>query len=146
MAKKGAFFWLSVAGGGCVGLPILLVIGLCGLWKGADYLFTLDDVAAVREQLAEIRRGNMEKAYRRMNGCYRAMNDLEDFEAFVAVHPALKDNRDATFWHRRNREAASRDTWLDHAVLTSRSGVTEVFDYHLSREGISISPVVDPSP
>jgi len=144
MARKGVLFWLTLAGGTCLGLPILLIVGFCGLWKGSDYLFTLDAVAAVREQLAEIRRGEMEKAYRRMGGCYRAMNDLEDFEAFVAAHPALKDNRDSTFWHRRSHEASQKDIWLDHAVLTARSGITEAFDYHLTSEGIYITPAAAP--
>jgi hypothetical protein len=98
-------------------------------------------VDSIRALLVEIKRGEMDKAYRRMAGSWRAMNNPEDFEAFVAKHPALKDNRDATFPHRRaSIDAGGAVFW--GAELTSNTGVLEVFTFRIEPEGgILIEPI-----
>jgi hypothetical protein len=121
VAWKRKLLWIGTAG--CLGLPVLALVSLVGLAKGCDYLGSWQAVASVREQLAEIKRGEM------------------DFEAFVAAHPALKDNRDASFWH-RTASIDAGSVILGNAVLTSNSGVREVFTYRIADDGgILIEPI-----
>jgi hypothetical protein len=131
---------LAVGCAGCLGLPLAAVLGFVVLAKGCDYMGSQQGVESIRAQLDEIKRGEMDKAYRRMAGSWRAMNDPEDFEAFVAQHPALKDNRGATFPH-RSASIDAGSVVLDDAVLTSNSGVREVFTFRIqSTGGILIEP------
>ena len=120
-----------------VGALVALVVWL----KGQDYSGSEDGVDSIRAMLAEIKRGEMDKAYSRMSGSWRATNSLEDFEAFVTKHPALRDNRDATFPHRRaSIDAGGAD--LEAAELTSNTGVLEVFTFRIEPEGgIRIYPI-----
>jgi len=139
--------WKKVLGfgaAGCLAVPVLGLVGLIVLAKACDYAAGEPGVESIRAQLAEIKRGEMDKAYRRMAGGYRAMNDPEDFDAFVAQHPALKDNRDATFPHRTASIDAGTAVFAN-AVLTSNTGVREVFTYRITSLGGILIEVVEPA-
>jgi hypothetical protein len=139
--------WKKVLGfgaAGCLALPVLGLVGIVVLAKGCDYLGSQPGVDSIRAQLAEIKRGEMDKAYRRMAGGYRAMNDPEDFDAFVAKHPALKDNRDATFPHRTASVDAGTAV-LANAVLTSNTGVREVFTFRITSMGGILIEAIEPA-
>jgi hypothetical protein len=135
---------LGYGAAGCLALPVLGLVGLVVLAKGCDYAASEPGVRSIRAQLAEIKRGEMEKAYRRMAGAYRAMNDPEDFEAFVARHPALKDNRDATFPHRSASVDAGTAVFAN-AVLTSSIGVREVFTFRITSMGGILIESIEPA-
>lgn len=141
--------WKKVVGfgaAGCLAVSVLGLLALVVLAKGCDYAVAEPGVRSIRAQLEEIKRGEMDKAYRRMAGTYRAMNDPEDFEAFVARHPALKDNRSATFPQRTGSIDAGTAT-LANAVLVSNSGVRETFTFRISSlGGILIEPIEPAKP
>jgi hypothetical protein len=136
---------LLFGGGGCLALPLAGLLALLVMAKACDYAASEPGIESIRAQLAEIKRGEMDKAYRRMAGTYRAMNDPEDFVAFVARHPSLKNNRDARFPHRTASIDAGTATFAD-AVLTSNEGVREVFTFRISSLGGILIEEVGPPP
>jgi len=136
---------LGLGAAGCLTLLVAAVAGLLVMAKGCDYAASGPGIASIRAQLAELKRGEMDKAYRRMAGSYRAMNDPEDLEAFVAQHPALRDNRDARFPHRSGSIDAGTAI-LANAVLISSTGVREVFTFRITSKGGILIEVVDPAP
>jgi hypothetical protein len=126
VARRGPLFWLGILGGAsCLGLTALVV-----LFMGINAFATRGEEALVREQLDDLRRGELARAYRRMSGAYRSMNTLDDFKAFVAAHPALADNKDISFPNRHWSIDAGGVTFAG-AVLTSRTGVSEVIDFRV---------------
>jgi ankyrin repeat protein len=128
-ARPGPLFWLGILGGtGCLG-----IVALVALFMGIDAFATRGEEALVREQLDDLRRGELARAYRRLPGAYRSMNTLDDFKAFVAAHPALADNKDASFPNRRWSIDVSGVTF-EGAILTSRTGVSEVFNFHVDTD------------
>jgi hypothetical protein len=98
---------------------------------GAAFFMTTEPVNAVREQLAEIREGKVDEAYQRFSEGFRAEHSLQDFEALIASHPALKDNTDSTFWQR----SVENETATLKGFLLASSGQREMVAYKLVKEG-----------
>jgi hypothetical protein len=130
--KKGRspFFWIALGCTGCVVLPLLFVALLGGAIGGGVFYLTREPVNAVRAQLEEIRRGDVDAAYARLSEAHRAQTSRADFAQLIERHPALRDNADASFWNRSlvNDEMKLRGT------LTARSGAKEGVAYVLVRE------------
>ena len=127
-AKKGRgpVFWVA---GGCCGCLTLVLIAFAAIGGGA-YFMTAAVVDAIRAQIADIKKGDLDAAYGRMSQEYRAATSREDFAAFVDRHPALKQNTDSTFISRN----VANDTGTVAGTLTG-GGVTEPVSYKLIKEG-----------
>jgi hypothetical protein len=119
-------FWVA---GGCCGCLALLAI-FAGVIGGGVWFATTAVVDAVRAQIADIKRGDIDAAYARMTEDYRQANTREDFAAFVAAHPSLRENTDSTFSSRN----VSNDTGTVGGTLTG-GGTTEKVTYSLVKEG-----------
>jgi hypothetical protein len=92
---------------------------------------TGDAVAAVRSQLKELKGGDIDGAYARLSSSAQARIARPAFEAFVARHPGLRENTDATFWSR----SVKNDTATLSGLLSSASGTRERVTYELVKEG-----------
>ena len=128
-ARKGKspFFWIAAGCSGC----LLMVLLLVGVIAGGAFYMTSGATDVVRAQLEDLRAGRTEAAYDKLSAEYRASVSREAFAAFVARHPALKDNADSTFMSRsvnNNRAQIS-------GSLKAGSGATESVAYRLSKEG-----------
>ena len=126
-AKKarGPMFW---AAGGCCGCLVLLAI-LAGVIGGGVWFATSAIVDAVRAQIADVKKGDMDAAYGRMSEGYRQANSRDEFIAFVERHPGLRQNTDSTFSNRN----VSNDTGTVGGTLTG-GGTTEKVTYSLVKE------------
>jgi FHA domain-containing protein len=129
LPKKGRspFFWIGLGCCGCL-LLVLLVFGAIG---GAAFFATRGAVDAVRAQIADIKAGDMEGAYRRMSDGYRDSHTPVDFAAFVARHPGLKENSDSTFTTRN----IQNDKAHLEGYLMAASGAKESVAYDLVKSG-----------
>jgi len=92
---------------------------------------TGDAVAVTRHQLAALKGGDIDGAYARLSGSAQARMSRSAFEAFVARHPGLRENKDSTFWSR----SVKNDTATLSGLLTSASGTRERVTYELVKEG-----------
>jgi hypothetical protein len=82
---RGPLFWVATGCVGCLGLVVLLGV----IAAGGFYMMTRGPVEAVRIQLEEIKRGDLEGAYGRLSQATRTRLSREDFERLVAAQPAL---------------------------------------------------------
>lgn len=128
---KGPLFWAALGCGGCLTMVILFVAVLAG---GAFY-FMKGPVDAVQAQLAEIRSGDLGKAYARFSEGYRARSSPEEFALFVVEHPALKDYAEARFWPPSGTVRILNDRASLKGTIVSTSGAREEALYELAREG-----------
>jgi FHA domain-containing protein/uncharacterized protein DUF4864 len=124
---RGPLFWV---GGGCCGCLVLVLVFLGVIGGGAFYM-TSGAVDAVRAQIADIKKGDMQAAYGRMSEGYRAQHSMEDFVAFVDRHPTLKENTDSTFMSRN----IQNNTAHIAGSLAGAAGSTESVTYTLIKEG-----------
>lgn len=85
----------------------------------------------VDEQLSEIRGGKLEAAHALFTDETRGRVTPAAFAAFVARHPGLKENKDATFLQRNYRNAAASLS----GTLEASSGAKEAVRYELVKEG-----------
>ena len=129
LPKKGRspFFWIGLGCCGCLVL-VFVVFGLIG---GAAFFATRGAVDAVRAQIADIKSGDMDAAYRRMSDTYRESHTAADFTAFVARHPGLKENSDSTFTTRN----IQNDKAHLEGYLMAASGAKETVAYELVKAG-----------
>ena len=127
-AKKGRSPWVWV-GGGCCGCLVLILVFL-GVIGGGAYYMTAGAVEAVRAQLADVKKGDMDAAYLRMSDEYRRQYTKEDFVALVESHPAMKDNTDSTFMSRN----VQNNTATIAGSLAGAAGVKEDVTYRLVKE------------
>jgi len=98
---------------------------------GAAFYATQAPATAVHEHLAELRRGDLDSAYRRLSSELQAQLPPEDFERLVQEHPGLGQNKDATFWSRN----VNNDRAKLSGILTPSSGDTEAATFELVKEG-----------
>jgi hypothetical protein len=129
LPKKGRspFFWVGL---GCCGCLLLVLIAVGGI-GGAAFFATRGVVEVVRAQIAEIKAGDMDAAYRRMSDAYRQSHSAQDFAAFVARHPGLKENSDSTFTTRN----ITNDKAHLAGFLMAASGAKETVSYDLVKAG-----------
>ena len=127
-AKKGRgpLVWI---GGGCCGCLVLVMVFL-GVIGGGAYFMTAGAVEAIRAQISDIKKGDMDAAYLRMSDEYRRQYNREEFIALVDAHPALKENTDSTFLSRN----VQNDTATVSGSLTGAPGVKEDVTYRLVKE------------
>jgi hypothetical protein len=127
--KKGRspLFWIGLGCCGCLGL----VVAAVALIGGAAMYATRGAVEAVRAQITEIKAGDMDAAYGRMSDSYRQSHTAEDFAAFVARHPGLKENSDSTFTTRN----VQNDKAHIEGYLMAASGAKETVAYDLVKSG-----------
>jgi len=127
-APKGRspVFW---AGTGCCGcLTLVMIIG--ALIGGFLYWGTEEPAKIVRAQLQEIKGGNFDAAYARLSESYKGRISQEEFVLFVAAHPGLRDNADATFSSRRRVNNAV----VLAGTVASTSGEREEVAFELTKE------------
>jgi hypothetical protein len=124
---KGPLFWVAT---GCCGC-LLLSVALVALIGGAAFHMTSEAVGVVRDQLADLKAGNIDAAYARFSEDYRARVSREEFEVLVSRHPGLRENADSTFWKR----SIENDRGEVSGILTSTSGTRETVSYRLVKEG-----------
>jgi FHA domain/Domain of unknown function (DUF4864) len=124
---RSPFFWVGLGCCGCLGVGLAVL----GLMFGAAFFATRGAVEVVHAQLAQIKTGDVDGAYKRMSDSYQQSHSAADFAAFVARHPALKENADATF---NTRNVTNNKAHLE-GVLIARSGTKEAVSYDLSKRG-----------
>jgi hypothetical protein len=114
---------------GCLGLVVLLgVIVACGF-----YMMTRGPVDAVRVQLDEIKRGDLEGAYGRLSEATRTRLSREDFERLVAAHPALGQHTGAQLGFPHGVEIVNARAEVK-GVLVAPGGAREEAVFELVRE------------
>jgi hypothetical protein len=124
---RSPFFWIAAGCSGCLLIALLLIGGIAGV----AFYMTSGATDTVRAQLGDLKAGRIDAAYDKLSAEYRASVSREAFAAFVARHPALKDNADSTFLSRsvtNNRAQIS-------GSLEAGSGATESVAYRLTKEG-----------
>lgn len=102
---------------------------------GGFYALTRGPVEAVRDQLAEIRRGELEQAYARLSQAARARITREDFERALARHPTLRQHTDAQFWFPNGSVHVVNARAEVKGFLVSPDGAREEAGFELVREG-----------
>jgi predicted component of type VI protein secretion system len=112
-SMKKPLMWVA---GGCCGCLLLMLI-VAGVIGGFVYFASQEPAKAVRAQLAEIRAGQIDAAFQRLDEPYQKEMSQAGFEQFVASHPALRDNVDASF----NQRSMTNDRAMLAGVLTSSS-------------------------
>jgi hypothetical protein len=128
-AKKGRgpFFWVGLGCGGCL---VVVLLGFGGIAGGAWFM-TRGARTVVDAQLGDIRDGKLDAARDRFTAETKGRVSAQAFAAFVARHPGLKENKDATFLNRNYRnDAASLG-----GTLQATSGAKETVRYELVKEG-----------
>jgi hypothetical protein len=126
-AGRGPLFWVGAGCGGCL-LAVLLLIGAIGAFF---YFSAKGPRDTVKAQLEQVRAGQLDAAYARLATPYRAQVTPAAFAAFVARHPALKENADSTFMQ---FEVSGPNASLS-GYLSSGSGQREVATFGLAKEG-----------
>lgn len=125
---KGPFFWLATGCFGCLTM-VILVMALVG---GGLYMSMRGPIDAVKGELADIRRGDLDAAYDRLSEEYKRRLSRDDFERAVAIHPGLKDVAGDHFW-----------SWSVHVVnhrgrvngqVGGTSGPVEIAVFRLAKE------------
>jgi hypothetical protein len=127
-AKKGKspVFWIAT---GCCGCLLLVLLGVFGAVSMA-WFGTKGVRDAAHAQLEDLRKGDLDAAYARCSESYRAQVSAPDFLAFVAEHPALAENAEASF----PSTSVQNEVAELGGVLTSRSGQREPVRYRLVKE------------
>jgi hypothetical protein len=125
---KGPVFWIFI---GCCGCLALVGIAAAAIFGGL-YFARKGVVDATRVMLADIKKGDMDKAYSRLSSSYQARMSREEFAVLVASHPALQDNKDSTFL---STNVKNDTATLEDALLISSAGVTEIATFELQKEG-----------
>jgi len=113
---KKPLMWVA---GGCCGCLLLMLI-VAGVVGGFAYFASQEPAKAVRAQLAEIRAGQIDAAFQRLDEPYQVALSEPGFEQFVASHPALRDNVDASF----HQTSMTNDRATLAGVLTSSAEET----------------------
>jgi len=124
---RSPVFWVGLGCCGCLGLVVVVI----GLVFGAAFFATRGAVDAVRAQLAQIKAGDLDGAYKKMSPSYQQAHSAADFTAFVGRHPALKENADSTF----STQTVNNDKGHLEGVLVAKSGTREAVTYELTRHG-----------
>jgi hypothetical protein len=124
---RSPVFWVGLGCCGCLAVGLAVV----ALMFGAAFFATRGAVDAVHAQLAQIKGGDLDGAYKRMSDSYQQSHSAADFAAFVARHPGLKENADSTFTTRN----VTNDKAHLEGVLIARSGTKEAVSYDLSKRG-----------
>jgi hypothetical protein len=127
-AKKGKspVFWIATGCCGCLTLVLLIVLGAVSMaWLGTKGVRD-----AAHAQLEDLRRGDLDGAYARCSESYRSAVGVREFRSFVAQHPSLSENGDATF----SSSSVKNDVAELGGVLTARSGQREAVAYRLVKE------------
>lgn len=129
-AGRGPLFWTATGCCGCLGLVAVLaaVIG------GSLYFMTRGPVDAVRSQLAEIKQGQLDRAYARLSSEARTNMSGEDFARLVSEHPALREHTDALFWFPEGSVHVANDRAEVTGVLVSPGGAREEAAFELVKE------------
>jgi hypothetical protein len=122
---RSPVFWIGLGCCGCLALGVAIF----GLVFGAAFVASKGAVDAVHAQLAQIRSGDLDGAYKKMSDAYQQTHTAADFAAFVGRHPALKENSDSTF---SSRNIVNDKAHLE-GVLLARSGTKEAVTYELSK-------------
>lgn len=92
---QGQTNWLKIVGIGC---GVLALIGLlCGFGIFMCAQKIMEAKPHAHAFLGELRSGDYQSAYQRMEGSYQATNDLAAFQARVQAMPGLTTSTDATF-------------------------------------------------
>jgi hypothetical protein len=128
-AKKGKspVFWIATGCCGCLALVLLGVLAAVSMaWLG-----TKGARDAAQAQIADIRKGDLDTAYARCSESYRSGVSVPEFRAFVAEHPGLAENTEATF----GSSSVNNDRAELRGVLTAKSGAREAVAYRLVKEG-----------
>jgi len=123
---RGPVFWV---GAGCCGCLTLVLLGALAFFSFV-YLRTRGATDAVRTQLSDLKRGDMDRAYSRFSSSYRTAHSPDDFHQLVARHPELGENADSTFTG--THVVNDRAQLTTH--LTSRSGRRQTVTYELEKE------------
>jgi hypothetical protein len=128
-AKKGKspIFWI---GTGCCGCLLLVLLGAFAAFSLA-WVGTKGARDAAQAQLEDLRKGDLDTAYARCSESYRSQVGVPEFRAFVAEHPGLAENAEASF----ASTSVQNDTAELGGVLTARSGQRERVAYRLVKEG-----------
>jgi hypothetical protein len=124
---KSPIVWVIAGCCGCLLLGILAAAGI----GGAAFFATQAPASAVQSQLAELRRGDLDAAYRRLSPELQAQLPPAAFEQLVKDHPGLGQNKDATFWKRSVNNDGARLT----GVLTANTGDVEQATFELVKQG-----------
>jgi hypothetical protein len=124
---KSPMFWIGI---GCCSCLALVLAGVA-LIGGAAMFGTKAAVDAVHNQIADIKKGDLDAAYNRMSEGYRQSHSSADFAAFVARHPGLKENSDSTF----NNRSVNNDKAHLEGFLLAASGAKETVTYELVKQG-----------
>jgi hypothetical protein len=127
---KSPAFWI---GTGCCGCSTLLLLILAIAFGGGFFaMFSALEAPkkTVRTQLQEIKAGQLDAAYARLSESYRARLAREDFDALVAAHSAMRDNKDSSF----SSSNIVNDTARFEGTLTASSGEKEGVTYELAKE------------
>ena len=114
---------------GCLVVPLLIGLGMAALGGGAFYAMRAPG-QAVEAQLAELREGQIDKAYARLSTGYKAQLSRDAFADLVEKHVVLRDNKSASFEHR----SMINDEMTMSGTLTARSGTPEFVTFELVRE------------
>jgi FHA domain len=91
---KGPVFWAATGCVGCLTLVVLFV----ALIGGGFYFSMRGPSDAVKGELSDIRKGQIDDAYARLSEGYKARLTREDFERGIAAHPALRETSEGHFW------------------------------------------------
>jgi hypothetical protein len=133
---KGPLFWVLTGCFGCLAIPCL--IGL--VFAAAMFFITGGAVDAASGQLAELRRGELDKAYARVSDSFRSEEcpaapcTLEDFSRFVAARPVLLQHSDASFWPPHGSVSVDNDKARLRGALSLPTGETQLVNYELQKE------------
>jgi len=127
---RGPFFWAATGCCGCLGLVVLLAV----LGGGAFYVMFRGPVEAVREQLAEIKQGELEQAYSRLSDEARARWSRDDFERLVSQHPVLREHTDAMLWPPQASVNVVNDRAEVKGVLVAPGGMRQEAAFDLVKE------------
>jgi pSer/pThr/pTyr-binding forkhead associated (FHA) protein len=128
-AKKGKspIFWVVT---GCCSCLLIAVLGVAGFFASV-FLSTQAPANAVQAQMADLRKGDLDAAYRRLAPELQAQMPPDQFERLVREHPALAQNKDATFMSR----SINNDRATIAGALTSATGDVEPATFELVKEG-----------
>jgi hypothetical protein len=127
---KSPAFWVAT---GCCGCAVLIAIILAVVFGGGMFgLFTALEgpKKVINAQLQEIKAGKGDAAYAHLSESYRARLSREDFDALVAAHPAMRDNKESTF----SIQNIQNESAHYEGSLTATSGEKEGVTYELTKE------------
>jgi len=127
--KKGRspVFWIV---SGCCGCLLVGVLAVAGFF-GVVFYSTQAPANLVQAQMADLRKGDLDAAYRRLSPELQAQMPADQFERMVRDHPTLAQNKDATFLSRSINN--NRATLI--GTVTSTTGDVEPVTFELVKEG-----------